>query len=74
MARAGNAARGNRALTHRTPLKKLSPIIDIAGKRYALYTQLILSVPVSALRHHVTNIADRRDDITAALDMLFQGF
>jgi toxin CcdB len=59
---------------HRTALKKLNPIIVIAGRNYALYTQLLLSVPVSALREHVANIADSRDEITAALDMLFQGF
>ncbi|MHB2267479.1 CcdB family protein [Aliihoeflea sp. PC F10.4] len=58
----------------RTALKKLNPIIDIAGKRYALYTQLMLAVPVSALREKVTNISGSRDEITAALDMLFQGF
>lgn len=59
---------------HRTPLKKLNPVITIEGQRYALYTQLLLSVPVTALRDRVANISHCRDEITAALDMLFQGF
>ncbi|MDF1600569.1 CcdB family protein [Mesorhizobium sp. YIM 152430] len=36
---------------HRTPLKKLNPVIVVAG-----------------------NVAENRDEITAALDLLFQGF
>lgn len=59
---------------HRTPLKKLNPIFVIGGKRYALYTQHALAVPTSALRDRVANVGDRRDEITAALDLLVQGF
>jgi toxin CcdB len=58
----------------RTPLKKLNPIFVIDGKHYALYSQHMLAVPVSALRDRIANVSDRRDDITAALDLLFQGF
>ncbi len=59
---------------HRSPLKKLNPVFVIGDRRYALYTQLLLSVPASALRERVGNIRDRHDEITAALDFLFQGF
>jgi toxin CcdB len=59
---------------HRTPLKKLNPVIVVAGRRYVLYTQLMLSVPANVLRDRVANVAENRDEITAALDLLFQGF
>ncbi len=58
----------------RRPLGKLNPIIVIDDRRYALYTQLMLSVPASALKDRVANVKNHRDEITAALDFLFQGF
>jgi toxin CcdB len=59
---------------NRTPLRKLNPVLVIGERRYALYTQHILAVPASALRERVANVGDRRDDITTALDFLYQGF
>lgn len=59
---------------HIAPLKKLNPVFKIEGRRYVLHTQLMLSVPVSALRMPIANIEANRDEITAALDFLFQGF
>lgn len=59
---------------NRTPLRKLNPVFVIAGRRYALYTQMMLSVPASVLRDQVVNIAEHRDEITASVDLLFQGF
>ncbi|RIK84488.1 MAG: plasmid maintenance protein CcdB [Hyphomicrobiales bacterium] len=57
-----------------TPLKKLNPVFTIEERRYVLHTQLTLSVPASALRVRIANIETHRDEITAALDFLFQGF
>jgi toxin CcdB len=59
---------------HITPLKKLNPVFTIEERRYILHTQLMLAVPASALRVRVTNVEDHRDEITAALDFLCQGF
>ncbi|HRP78266.1 MAG TPA: CcdB family protein [Aquamicrobium sp.] len=59
---------------HMTPLKKLNPVFTIGEQRYVLHTQLMLSVPASALRVRVGNVEAHRDEITAALDFLFQGF
>lgn len=59
---------------NRTPLKKLNPVIEVTGRRYVLYTHLMLSVPANVLRDRVANVAKNRDEITAALDLLFQGF
>ena len=58
----------------RMPLKKLNPVFVVAGLRYTLYTQHMLAVPTNALRDHVANLSDHRDEITAALDFLYQGF
>ena len=59
---------------HRVPLKKLNPVFVIEERRYALYTQLLLSVPASVLKDRIANIRDRSDEITVALDFLYQGF
>ena len=56
------------------PLKKLNPVLVIDDRRYVLFTQLMLSVPASALRMRVANVEAHRDEITAAMDFLFQGF
>jgi toxin CcdB len=59
---------------HMAPPKKLNPVFTIEERRYILHTQLMLSVPASALRVRVANIEAHRDEITAAMDFLFQGF
>lgn len=56
------------------PLKKLNPVFIINDRRYVLFTQLMLSVPASALRVRVANVEAHRDEITAAVDFLLQGF
>ncbi len=59
---------------HIAPLRKLNPVFTIEERRYILHTQLMLSVPASALRVPIANVEAHRDQITAALDFLFQGF
>jgi len=59
---------------HIAPLRKLSPVFTVEERRYVLHTQLMLAVPASALRVRVANVEAHRDEITAALDLLFQGF
>ena len=58
----------------RTALKRLNPIFAIGGRRYVAFTQLMLAVPAIALKEPLANVADRRDEITAAMDFLYQGF
>jgi len=55
------------------PLRHLNPIVEINGQRLALMTQFMAAVPRHVLSQPVTNLADRRDDIVAALDFLFTG-
>jgi toxin CcdB len=58
----------------RRPLGKLNPVFDISGRKYALYTQHMLAVPREAFGTRIANIRDQRDQITAAIDFLMQGF
>ena len=56
------------------PIKRLHPSFVIAGESFVMATHLIATLPVELLQTSRTSLADRRDEITAALDMLFQGF
>lgn len=56
------------------PAKRLNPVFEISGVRYALVTQFLAAIPLSALSVPVSNLSDRHDDIVAALDMVFHGF
>lgn len=54
--------------------RRLNPVFDIDGRRLVMVTQFLSAVRVSELGPSVAKIEHRRDEITAALDMLFQGF
>lgn len=56
------------------PAKRLNPVFEISGVRYALVTQFLAAVPVSALSEPIANLSERHDEIVAALDMVFHGF
>lgn len=56
------------------PAHRLNPIFEVGGQRYVMVTQFIAAVPKSELRQATGNLSKHRDAITAALDMLFQGF
>jgi toxin CcdB len=51
----------------------LNPTIEIDDKRYRLKTELLGAVPLSQLSGPVTNVAQHRDVIIRALDLLFTG-
>lgn len=55
-------------------ISRLHPVLTIDGVPYVLATHLISAVPREVLSRQRGSLADRRDEITAALDMLFQGF
>ena len=56
------------------PAKRLNPIFDLGETPHSMVTQYIASVPTKTLSAPKMNLSDRSEDITAALDMLFQGF
>jgi toxin CcdB len=53
---------------------RLNPIIEFNGGNYALIAQEVVTVRKAALGLPHGSVADVRDQIIAALDMLFTGF
>lgn len=56
------------------PAKRLNPTFVIEDTEYVMVTQFMAAVPRSILRKPMTNLNDRFEDITTAIDMLIQGF
>jgi len=54
--------------------KRLNPIFEIKGQKHVMVTQFMAAVPVGILKIPTTNLSDRFDEITNALDMIFLGF
>ena len=57
-----------------TPAAGLNPTFDINGERFVMVTQFMAAVPSGVLTSSVMNIEAEFDKITAAVDMLMQGF
>ena len=56
------------------PARRLNPIFDLGEAPHSMVTQYIASVPKTTLGAPRMNLSDKDEEITAALDMLFQGF
>jgi toxin CcdB len=56
------------------PFRELYPVFEILESNYVLVTHELAGVPKWLLQRPVANLADRRDEITRALDRLFTGF
>ena len=54
--------------------RRLNPVFDIGEVPHTMQPLMIAAVPATILRSQVANLADQSDQITDALDMLFQGF
>jgi toxin CcdB len=57
-----------------TPIRALTPAVEIGGRRHLVATQLLSAVPAAMLKVPVGNLSRHADAITRALEMLFQGF
>lgn len=57
-----------------TPAKTLNPVFEVEGESVVMVTQFLAAVPAHLLRTPVAILEGQRYDITAALDLLFQGF
>jgi toxin CcdB len=55
------------------PIGRLNPIVPIGGAEYAILFQELAAVPLTAIGDPVGNLRHRRDDLIAALDLLFTG-
>lgn len=56
------------------PLTTLNPVCELAGEDILVLTQALAAVPAAILKTPVASLAGRRDELTAAVDLLFQGF
>lgn len=54
--------------------KALNPVFEIEGEPFIMATQGMAAVPLALLKQPVLSLESRRTEITAALDLLFQGF
>jgi len=56
------------------PATRLNPTFDIDGETMVMVTQFVAAVPVGVLKSPAMNIEAEFEKITAAVDMLIQGF
>jgi toxin CcdB len=56
------------------PAKTLNPVFDVAGTSVVMVTQFMAAVPISLLKSPESSLEFSRNEITAALDFLLQGF
>lgn len=57
-----------------TPAQRLNPVFSIEGQELVMATHYMAAVPEGELRSGVGNLAEKQDEISVALDMLFLGF
>lgn len=55
------------------PITRLNPIVAVDGIDYVLLFQDLAAIPSTALGARVDSLAGRRDELIAALDLLFTG-
>lgn len=56
-----------------TPVRHLNPVFEVQGERVVLSTPELAGIPRAALGEKVGNLAQRRDEIVRALDVLITG-
>jgi toxin CcdB len=59
--------------TLETPIKTLNPLIPMRGTQYILLLHLLAAIPVTALGELEGSARAQRDEIIAAIDLLFTG-
>jgi toxin CcdB len=55
------------------PATSLNPLFVINDIEHSMVTQYMAAVPTSILKRETLNVADRRDDIVNAIDLLLPG-
>lgn len=56
------------------PAKVLNPVFEVDGSPVVMVTQFLAAVPSRMLDGFVVSLESRRNEVIAALDLLFQGF
>ena len=55
------------------PITKLNPVVTIGGTQYVMVFQDLAAVPHKVLGERVDSLERRRDELVAAIDLLFTG-
>ncbi len=55
------------------PMRTVNPRISVGGEQYILMTQLLAAIPISTLSGPVGSAQTQREEIIAAIDLLFTG-
>ena len=55
-------------------VRDLNPVVRVDDEDYVVMTQEVSALPRFSLRRKIGSLADRRDEITRALDVLLIGF
>ncbi|MBN9561751.1 MAG: CcdB family protein [Alphaproteobacteria bacterium] len=55
-------------------VRELTPVVEIGGEAHVLLTQELSAIPRRELRKKVGSLAEYRDEIRRALDILLVGF
>jgi len=56
------------------PARQLNPVFRIGTADHVLATQYMAAVPARILQHSLFSLSHRREEITAAIDLLLVGF
>lgn len=56
------------------PATTLNPVLEIGADQVVMMTQFMAAVPSQILREPIVRIDACRNEITAAVDLLFHGF
>lgn len=59
---------------HGAPLPRLHPTLEFLGERYVFSPEQLVSLPRAMLGPRAGSLADQRDALMAAVDVLFIGF
>jgi len=54
--------------------RTLNPVFEVEGNRVVMMTQGLAAVPSLLLKQPIMSLENKRTEIVAALDLLFQGF
>lgn len=55
------------------PMRTVNPLISVGGEQYILMTQLLAAIPISTLNGPFGSCQTQREEIVAAINMLFTG-
>ncbi len=61
-------------VANRKPVRLLNPVFVVEGRRFVIYSQLLVAIPKARLGTPRDNFLRHHDEIADALDMVFYGF